>query len=480
MLVKIKSSIAKQASRQEIKSSAEQGQQSLGPKDSLCPIKQRSLVIYHRFLSVPRYYIAKYLFAISFVIYTLRQTTIIYNSEMKSDRNHSTAVIINAGLGLIRAFGRRGIPVICLDSQQASMVRHSRYINRHLKTKNLMESETEFVNDLLHFGQQIDSRMIIIPTGDLEVLALSKYKNELEQFYFLPVPGHDVVQKLVNKRIFYKLLAEMQIPHPPTYFPESLAELQSIGQETAYPYIIKPDYSSPFQEKFGRKCFVITSLRELNWAIDRLRGKNLGVLIQEIVPGKEIYAFYTYLNRKQEPLGICGWDKVRQYPPDFGSGSFCKSSWRSSVIEQGTWLLKSIGYYGFAEAELKKDPRDGEYKLIEINARTTLQNRLAAACGADIEYIAYLDLTGQTVNKSIFPQNNVLWVDDFVDILSCLIHLKRHNIGFLEVFKTLKARKIHSVMAWDDPIPYFIRAINLSLHVLCLLFGYLISAMRKP
>ncbi|MCK4830595.1 hypothetical protein KA005_83555, partial [bacterium] len=398
--------------------------------------------------------------------------------------NHSTAVIITAGvtgnsLGVIRAFGRRGIPVMCLDSQQAYMSRYSRYINRHLKAQNLIESETEFVNVLLNFGQQIDSRMIIIPTGDIEVLALSKYIRELEQFYFLPVPNHHIVQKLVNKRSNYKLLTEMQIPHPKTYFPESIAELQLIGRETAYPYIIKPDYSSPFQKEFGRKCFVITSLRELNWAIDRLRGKNLEVMIQEIVPGKEIYEFYTYLNRKQEPLGICGWDKIRQYPPDFGTGSFCKSSWRSSAIEQGTWLLKAIGYYGFAAPELKKDPRDGEYKLIEINARTTLQNRLAAACGADIEYIAYLDLTGQTAKNSVFPHNNVLWVDDFTDALSCLIHLKRHDIGIIEIVKTLKARKVHSVMAWDDPIPLFARAINLSFHVLCLLFSNLISALRK-
>ena len=403
---------------------------------------------------------------------------------MKSSRNHSTAVIITTGvtgnsLGVIRALGRRGIPVIYLDSQQASMARYSRYINRHLKAQNLIESETEFVNLLLNFGQQIDSRMIIIPTGDIEVLALSKYKNELEQFYFLLVSNHHIVQKLVNKRNFYKLLAEMQIPHPKTQFPESLAELQLIGQETAYPYIIKPDYSSLFQKEFGRKCFVITSLRELNRAIDRLRGKNLEVLIQEIVPGKEAYEFYTYLNRKQEPLGICGCDKIRHYPLDCGSGSFCKSSWRAPAIEQGLWLLKAIGYYGFAAPELKKDPRDGEYKLIVINARTTLQNRLAAACGVDIEYIAYLDLTGQTANKSVFPQNNVLWVDDFADALSCLIHLKRHDIGILEIIKTLKAKKVHSVMAWDDPIPFFARAINLSLHALCLLFSNLISALRK-
>ena len=119
----------------------------------------------------------------------------------------------------------------------------------------------------------------------------------------------------------------MKIPHPKTYFPKNVIDLWLMGKEVDYPYIIKPAYSSTFQEEFGRKCFLINSSQELKRAVDKLRGKSFEVMVQEIIPGEETYEFYTYLNKQSDPLGICGWDRIRQYPPGFGTGSFCKSNW---------------------------------------------------------------------------------------------------------------------------------------------------------
>ncbi len=377
---------------------------------------------------------------------------------MQSNYSNSTGVLVTSGpfansLGVVRGFGRRGIPVVYIDSERSSLARYSRYINQRLKCPSPRESDAEFVNVLMNFGKQIDSKMVIIPTSDSHVLALSKHKQELEQFFFLPVPSHEIVQKLVNKKNFYKLLVEMQIPHPKTYFPEDITELGSMGREINYPYIIKPVHSMPFQEEFGRKCFVINSSEELDRAIERLREKNLEIMIQEIIPGKVVYEFYTYFNKKSEPLAICGWDKIRHYPPDFGSGSFCKSVWWSSAVEQGISFLKAIGYHGFAGTELIKDPLDGKYKMIEVNARTITQNRLAAACGVDMEYIAYLDATGQFMGDSNSPSDNVLWAEDFLDLVSCLVYLKQKQITVGEIVESLRVRKVHSVVAWDDPVP---------------------------
>jgi predicted ATP-grasp superfamily ATP-dependent carboligase len=130
-----------------------------------------------------------------------------------------------------------------------------------------------------------------------------------------------------------------------------------------------------------------------------------------------------------------------------------------------------MGYYGFAEPELIKDPRDGEYKLLEINARTTLQNRLAAACGADMEYLAFLDANGTSQRDSMYFRENVLWVDDLADLISFLIHFKRRDLSISEVFKTLKPGKVHSVVAWDDPVPFVARVADRSLRLLRLIFG---------
>jgi D-aspartate ligase len=385
---------------------------------------------------------------------------------MHSKRSNSKGVIVTSGfaangLGVVRCFGRRGIPVLYIDSEGYSIVRYSKYIDQRLKCQSPRESDIEFVNILLKIGQQIDGKMVIIPTDDRYVLALSKHKQELEQFFFLPVPNSEIVQKLVNKKDFYKLLIEMQIPHPKTYFPEDITELGSMGREVDYPYIIKPAHTMPFREAFGKKCFVINSSEELDRAIKKLREKNLELVIQEIIPGKVVYEFYTYFNKKSEPLAICGWDKIRHYPPDFGSGSFCKSVWWSPAVEQGISFLKAIGYYGIAGVELIKDPRDGKYKMIEVNARTITQNRLAAACGVDIEYIAYLDARGQFRGDSVSPSDNVYWVEDFLDLVSCLVYLKRKEITMGEIVESLRVRKVHSIAAWDDPAPLIAYVMNL-------------------
>jgi hypothetical protein len=44
--------------------------------------------------------------------------------------------------------------------------------------------------------------------------------------------------------------------------------------------------------------------------------------------------------------------------------------------------------------ELKRDARDGRFKLMEINPRLWQWHGLAAACGVDLPRIAYADLVG--------------------------------------------------------------------------------------
>lgn len=373
-----------------------------------------------------------------------------------------TGGITANALGIVRSLGRRGIPVVYIDSDPGSFVRHSRYINRRLTCKKTNDSESGFVSLLKDFAKRENRKMMIIPVGDEALLALSKHKDELEQFYHLPVPRYETAQKLVNKKRFYLMLKEMRLPHPKTYFPEGLAELVAIGKTLAYPYIIKPAYSIAFQEEFGRKVFQVKSLQDLERAADKLRDKNMEVVIQEIIPGREIYAFFTYFNELSEPLAICGWDKIRQYPLDFGFGTFCKSNWRPAAAHDSLQLLRTLRYHGFAEVEVKRDPGDSEYKIIEINPRTSLQNTLALACGADVAYAAYLDAGGQAAKPSLSFRNNVLWADDFFDTVSFLQHLARRDISKREVIDSLNPGKVRSVAAWDDPLPLAFRALAIS------------------
>jgi len=372
-----------------------------------------------------------------------------------------TGGITANALGIIRSLGRRGIPIVYIDSDPGSLARHSRYIDKRLTCNKTNDSRGDLISLIKDFAKRENRKMMIIPVGDEALLALSEHKDELEQFYYLPVPRYDTAQKLVNKKLFYRMLNEMHLPHPKTYFPESLAELVAIGKTLAFPYIIKPAYSIPFQEEFGRKVFQVKSLQDLDRAADKLRDRNMEVVIQEIIPGRELYAFFTYFNKSSEPLAICGWDKIRQYPLDFGFGTFCKSNWRPAAAHDSLQLLQTLRYHGFAEVEVKRDSGDGEYKIIEINPRTSLQNTLAGACGADVAYAAYLDAGRQAAKPSLSFRNNVLWADDFFDTVSFLQHLVRRDIGIGEIIDSLHPRKVRSAADWDDPLPLAFRALDI-------------------
>ena len=109
---------------------------------------------------------------------------------------------------------------------------------------------------------------------------------------------------------------------------------------------------------------------------------------------------------------------------------------------------------------------DDKYKVIEVNARTITQNRLAASCGVDIEYIAYLDASGQLREDSNSPSDNVFWIEDFLDLVSCLVYLKRREITVGEILESLRVRKVHSILAYDDPAPIIPHIVNICLSTL--------------
>jgi len=363
-------------------------------------------------------------------------------------------------LGVVRAFGRRGIPVLYIDSKPRSIAAHSRFVSSRVRVPGGFGGGERLVDVLLREGGSAEGKSVIIPTGDEAVLTLSRHRDELERCYHLPVASLDAVESLVDKKRFYRLLAARGVPHPVTRFVPDPGELLSIGRALPFPFIVKPADSMAFRGAFGRKCFLIESAEDLARAAARLRDTDLEVLLQEVIPGRDIYCFYTYFDRDSEPLALCGWDKVRQYEPDFGCGTFCRSVWRPRAAEPALRLLVDIGYHGFAEPELKKDPRDGQYKLLEINARTTLQNRLPAACGVDVEYAAYLDCIGSRPEGVAAARSGVLWVDDFLDQVSFLTHLRRWDMSCGEVLDSLKPRKVHSVAAWDDPLPLVFQKIS--------------------
>jgi D-aspartate ligase len=362
---------------------------------------------------------------------------------------------VNA-LGVLRGLRRKGIPAILLDVDSHSMVRYSRLVSRRFPCPDPNDSETGFVDALIELGRSLDHRPVFIPTGDAEIMALSRHKDTLLPYYRMPVASFDTIDLLVNKKRFFQDVIRRNIPCPKTFFPETVDEMRKMAADIGYPLIVKSAYSHQFIREFHKKVFVIHSPSALETAIGLLNGAHRDYFLQEIIPGNTLYLFYSYFNRRSVPLGICGYDKVRQFPKDFGIGTICRSMNRSQPIHAGVEYLQKIGYHGLAEPEFKLDPRDGRYKLIEINTRAVTMTLLAEACGVHVEYLAYLDLINGNVEPLGPATEGILWIDEINELHYQLSRIRRGLFSFSELSVILKGKRVYAAAAWDDPVPLLI------------------------
>lgn len=362
---------------------------------------------------------------------------------------------VNA-LGVLRGLAGKGIPVTLLDVDHHSMVRYSRFVSKRLSCPHPQDSEDGFIECLVEYGRHLDHKPVIIPTGDAEVMALARNRDRLDPCYRIPLSPWETVDLLVNKKRFFQEVIRRSIPCPQSYFPESLEEAREVAANIPYPFIIKAAYSHEFITHFHKKVFVVHSPAQFQTAMELLHTARLDYFLQEIVPGNDLFLFYAYFSRRSVPLGICGYDKVRQFPKDFGIGTVCRTVYRSEPIQAAVDFLQNIQYHGLAEPEFKLDPRDGRYKLIEINTRSVTMTLLAKACGAHMEYLAYLDLVQGDLEPLGPAKEGVLWIDEINELHYQLSRIRRGLFSFSELSPLFKGEKVFACAAVDDPIPLMV------------------------
>jgi predicted ATP-grasp superfamily ATP-dependent carboligase len=120
-------------------------------------------------------------------------------------------------------------------------------------------------------------------------------------------------------------------------------------------------------------------------------------------------------------------------------------------------FLKGVKYTGIGELEFKRDERDGEFKLIELNARSWLQNSLAARAGIDTAYLQYLDLTGRKLPELKPCLEGIRWVDLLSDIPTFWVMRERGEISISEWIRSWMGAEVHAYGALDDLKPVLLR-----------------------
>ena len=121
------------------------------------------------------------------------------------------------------------------------------------------------------------------------------------------------------------------------------------------------------------------------------------------------------------------------------------------VVDAGLALLRRLSCNGISQVEFKRDPRDGRFKLMEINPRLWQWHTLARACGVDLPLIAYRDQIGERVDPVRMNGRRRKWALALMPNERPLLPLP----PFVE-----------PTLAWDDPKPALVHAARVALNTI--------------
>jgi len=362
------------------------------------------------------------------------------------------------GLGAIRTLAKKDIPIILLDSDLC-ISRFSKYKKKFFKSPHTSEKESycEFLVDLAR-REKIQG-WVIYPNSDESVYVLSKFKNILEEFYRIPIPGWDVIQNVYIKKNTYQVAEKHGIPIPKTYCPENLEEL--LNQDLQFPLVIKPSIRDHFYNKVRIKAFRIKDREEL---IDKYQFVSSiidpsEVLIQELIPGgpDNLYSFCPFFKNGKVVTSIMA-RRARQHPMDFGHAStYAELVEVPEMRMNAEKFLRLINYYGLAEVEFMRDPRDGKYKFIEVNPRIWGWHTLAIGAGVDLPYILYQDMIGEEIDVQ-HPVKDFKWVRLITDIPTVFKEIINGRMKIKDYLASMKGKKEFAVFSLNDPLPFFAEA----------------------
>ncbi len=369
------------------------------------------------------------------------------------------AVILGAspnGLAFIRSIGGRGIPVLVLEGPKPQPGLVSRFATGLLLPDPVADEE-RWLAVLGEIGGASPMRPVLIPTGDVHVLLLSRNRERLGAHYRFLLPDEEILEKLPNKREQYELARRSGVPAPLTFYPESEKEAAEAAAETGFPCIIKPYYSHLWKRHKEGKLEEAGSIGDIIRFYREAESIGQPVMIQEKIPGGDdsLYGLLAYYDRDSKPLCLFTKRKLRQYPVEYGDGSFQISIRDEELRDLGDRFFRTMKYRGLGSVEFKKDARTGEFKLIEVNPRSVSGQGMTTKSGMDMPWLAYLDIgRAGLVRRTEEYDEGVGFVNFRWDVKSFLQNRSLGRLTFLDWLGSFSGRRVgDAFFQWRDPRP---------------------------
>jgi predicted ATP-grasp superfamily ATP-dependent carboligase len=250
------------------------------------------------------------------------------------------------------------------------------------------------------------------------------------------------------------------VPVPHTEFPQTEDDVRRLAEQVSYPILLKGIIGTRLLERTGRKMQFAHSPEELLRLYREMEDpEHPNIMLQEVIPGgdDQVYIFNGYFDRESECLNPYTGHKLRQYPVHRGCASLgiCRTNEEVSRLTRS--FMKALGYRGILDIGYRLDPRDGKYKVLDVNPRIGQAFRIFVGTrNEDVARDMYLDLTGQPRERST-PREGRRWVIEDFDFLAMYDYRREGKLTFRSWLGSFGDLEECAWWWWRDPLPFLLR-----------------------
>lgn len=267
---------------------------------------------------------------------------------------------------------------------------------------------------LLIARREPSARLVLLANSDWLVRVVVQHRDELAQDYELPFLSAELLAQISDKATFAELCAQTGLDVPRTLVQEfaGAAEPGWVPDpvDLPYPLIAKAASSADYQEvEFAgkKKVFEINSPQQLDqlWAALRGAGFRGRFVVQELVPGDDtcMRSVTAYVDRAGVVSLLCSAHVLLEEHTPSGLGNPCAmvTTRDDALLAQARRFLEATGYRGFANFDVKVDPRTGAYRFFEVNPRIGRNNYYVTAAGVNPMRVVVEDLAGRPLPPAV-------------------------------------------------------------------------------
>jgi len=280
-----------------------------------------------------------------------------------------------------------GVKALLVTAYNVNAIRDSSIIERHEFAQ--ANQEGPLVDELLRIGRDLTTRnprrkLLLLANTDWRIRVMAVHRAELEQYYVVPIPSLEVLDQVSDKQGFERLATAHGMPVPRSFY-EDFSNAgdagwtpQPVPDDLAFPVVAKPADSSQYENLIfegRRKVYRIDTPAELDRLWDKLAkaGFRDTFVAQELVEGDdtEMYSVTAYVDTTGTVSLLCSAHVLLEehHPATLGNPCAMITTPIAEILEPVKPFLTGIGYRGFANFDVKRDPRTGRFYFLEVNPR---------------------------------------------------------------------------------------------------------------